>query len=153
VIRYVREHPDTPVADVAASFQAAVVDVLVAKAKRAAAEVGAAGICLGGGVAANSLLRERILDLCTADGLRCFLPSRTMCTDNAAMVAAAGWWRYPGRRPDPPRRGRPAEPAPGLSAAPRPCRRLPRAGTPAIVSTRHVRVLTLPFALWRSNRT
>ena len=94
VIRYVRENPDTPVADVAASFQAAVVDVLVSKAKRAAAEVGATGLCLGGGVAANSLLRERILDLCTADGLRCFLPSRVMCTDNAAMVAAAAWWRY-----------------------------------------------------------
>ncbi len=94
VIRYVRENPDTPVADVAASFQAAVVDVLVAKTKRAAAEVGANGICLGGGVAANSLLRERILDVCASDGLRCFVPSRSMCTDNAAMVAAAAWWRY-----------------------------------------------------------
>ena len=94
VIRYVRENPDTPVADVAASFQAAVVDVLVAKTKRAAAEVGATGICLGGGVAANSLLRERMLDLATAEGLRCFLPSRSMCTDNAAMVAAAASWRY-----------------------------------------------------------
>jgi N6-L-threonylcarbamoyladenine synthase len=94
VIRYVRENPDTPVADVAASFQAAAVDVLIDKAKRAAAEVGANGICLGGGVAANSLLRERVLDLCTAENLRCFLPSRSMCTDNAAMVAAAAWWRY-----------------------------------------------------------
>ena len=46
-------------ADVAASFQEAVVDVLVAKARRAAAEVGATGLVLGGGVAANSLLRER----------------------------------------------------------------------------------------------
>ncbi len=94
VIRYVRDNPETPVADVAASFQAAVVDVLVAKAKRAAAETGATGICLGGGVAANSLLRERVLDLCTSEGLGCFLPSRSMCTDNAAMVAAAAWWRY-----------------------------------------------------------
>ncbi len=94
VIRYVRENQDTPVADVAASFQAAVVDVLVDKSRRAAAEVGAKGICLGGGVAANSLLRERILDLCASEGLRCFVPSRSMCTDNAAMVAAAAWWRY-----------------------------------------------------------
>jgi N6-L-threonylcarbamoyladenine synthase len=70
-----------------------VVDVLVAKARRAAAEVGATGLCLAGGVAANSLLRERWLDACAEDGLRCFLPSRSMCTDNAAMVAAAGWWR------------------------------------------------------------
>jgi N6-L-threonylcarbamoyladenine synthase len=94
VIRYLRENPDTPVADVAASFQAAVVDVLIAKSKRAVEETGATGLCLGGGVAANSLLRERVLDLCTAQDLRCFLPSRSMCTDNAAMVAAAAWWRY-----------------------------------------------------------
>ena len=94
VVRYVRDNPDTPVGDVAASFQAAVVDVLVDKTRRAAAEVGAKGICLGGGVAANSLLRERTLDLCASEGLRCFVPSRSMCTDNAAMVAAAAWWRY-----------------------------------------------------------
>jgi len=81
------------VADVAASFQEAVVDVLVTKARRAAREVGATGICLAGGVAANSVLRERVLDACIADGLRPFVPSRTMCTDNAAMVAATGWWR------------------------------------------------------------
>jgi N6-L-threonylcarbamoyladenine synthase len=94
VIRYVRDNPETPVADVAASFQAAVVDTLIDKTRRAVAEVGAKTICLGGGVAANSLLRERMLDLATAEGLRCFLPSRSMCTDNAAMVAAAAWWRY-----------------------------------------------------------
>ena len=85
-----RKHPDVATADVAASFQEAVVDVLVTKARRAAREVGAKGLCLGGGVAANSLLRERFLDACVADGLRGFLPSRAMCTDNAAMVAAAG---------------------------------------------------------------
>ena len=56
-------------------------------------ETGAKGLCLAGGVAANSSLRERILDACIADGLRAFLPSRAMCTDNAAMVAAAAWWR------------------------------------------------------------
>ena len=94
VLRYVRDNPETPVADVAASFQAAVVDVLIDKTRRAVAEVGASTVCLGGGVAANSLLRERMLDLCTEEGLRCFLPSRSMCTDNAAMVAAAAWWRF-----------------------------------------------------------
>ena len=101
VIRYVRENPETPVADIAASFQAAVVDTLVDKTRRAVAEVGATTICLGGGVAANSLLRERMLDLATEDGLRCFLPSRSMCTDNAAMVAAAAWWRYRADGPTP----------------------------------------------------
>ena len=58
VMNHVRKHPDVDTADVAASFQAAVVDVLVHKARRAAAEVGAKGLALGGGVAANSQLRE-----------------------------------------------------------------------------------------------
>ncbi|MBK9179575.1 MAG: tRNA (adenosine(37)-N6)-threonylcarbamoyltransferase complex transferase subunit TsaD [Acidimicrobiales bacterium] len=93
VVNHVRAHPDVATADVAASFQQAVVDVLVAKARRAVREVGAAGLCLGGGVAANTALRTQVLDACDADGIRCFLPSRALCTDNAAMIAAAGWWR------------------------------------------------------------
>ncbi|MEY4230486.1 MAG: putative O-sialoglycoprotein endopeptidase [Actinomycetota bacterium] len=93
VMNHVRKHPDVSSADVAASFQVAVVDVLVAKARRAARAVGAKGLVLGGGVAANSLLRERFLDACEDDGIRAFLPSRAMCTDNAAMIAAAGWYR------------------------------------------------------------
>jgi N6-L-threonylcarbamoyladenine synthase len=101
VVTYVRKHPDAATADVAASFQRAVVDVLVTKARRAAREVGATGLCLAGGVAANSQLRERILDACEEDGLRPFLPSHAFCTDNAAMVAAAGWWRLQAEGPTP----------------------------------------------------
>jgi N6-L-threonylcarbamoyladenine synthase len=93
VMTYLRKHPDASPADVAASFQEAVVDVLVTKARRAAKEVGATGIVLAGGVAANSSLRERVLDVCIEDGFRPFVPSRTMCTDNAAMVAATAWFR------------------------------------------------------------
>ncbi|TPW12508.1 MAG: gcp [Acidimicrobiaceae bacterium] len=93
VMNYVRKHPDVSSSDVAASFQAAVVDVLVAKARRAAVQVGAKGLVLGGGVAANSQLREQFLEGCVVDGIRGFLPSRSMCTDNAAMIAAAGWYR------------------------------------------------------------
>ena len=93
VVTYVRKHPDASVADVAASFQEAVVDVLVTKARRAAKDSGAKSLCLAGGVAANSMLRERALDACIEDGLHAYLPSRPMCTDNAAMIAAAGWWR------------------------------------------------------------
>ena len=88
-----RKHPGAATEDVAASFQEAVVDVLVTKARRAAADVGAKALCLAGGVAANSLLRRRVEDACAEDGIGAFLPSRALCTDNAAMVAAAGWWR------------------------------------------------------------
>jgi N6-L-threonylcarbamoyladenine synthase len=93
VITYVRKHPDVAVADVAASFQEAVVDVLVAKARRAAADLGARALCIGGGVAANSLLRQRIADACQEDRLLAFIPSRAMCTDNAAMIGATAWYR------------------------------------------------------------
>jgi N6-L-threonylcarbamoyladenine synthase len=101
VVNYVRKHPEVRTEDVAASFQEAVVDVLVAKAQVAAREVGAKGLCLGGGVAANSRLRERFLDVCVADGIRGFLPSRAMCTDNAAMVASAAWYRWRSEGPSP----------------------------------------------------
>jgi N6-L-threonylcarbamoyladenine synthase len=93
VVNTVRKHPDASSADVAASFQEAVVDVLVTRARKAAADVGAKALCLAGGVAANSLLRTRISEACAEDGIGAFLPSRALCTDNAAMVAAAGWWR------------------------------------------------------------
>ena len=101
VVNHVRKNPDAPVNDVAASFQEAVVEVLVTKARRAAAEHDAKGLVIGGGVAANSRLREVMLDACVDDDLRAFLPSRSMCTDNAAMVAAVGWWRLHSDGPSP----------------------------------------------------
>jgi N6-L-threonylcarbamoyladenine synthase len=93
VVNYVRKHPDVATADVAASFQEAVVDVLVAKARRAAESVDAKGLVLGGGVAANSLLREKFAAMSADIGRQCSLPSRAMCTDNAAMIGAAAWHR------------------------------------------------------------
>lgn len=93
VINFVRKHPTVSTADVAASFQKAVVDVLVAKSVRAARAVEAKGLVLGGGVAANSLLRSEFSATCQELGIRCSLPSRAMCTDNAAMIGSAAWYR------------------------------------------------------------
>ncbi len=94
VVNYVRKNPDVADVDIAASFQEAVVDVLTTKARRAVEEFDAKGLCIAGGVAANSSLRERVLDIAVEDGINGFIPSRSMCTDNAAMIASAGWWRY-----------------------------------------------------------
>lgn len=101
VVNHVRKNPGVSTADVAASFQEAVVDVLVDKARRAAREIGAKAICLAGGVAANSRLRARTAQVCEADGIRAVIPSRAMCTDNAAMVAAVAWYRLRADGPSP----------------------------------------------------
>jgi len=93
VINYVRKNPTVSTADVAASFQYAVVDVLAAKARKAARQIGAKTVALGGGVAANSLLRSTMTTVCAESGWRLVLPSMAMCTDNAAMIASAGWYR------------------------------------------------------------
>lgn len=101
VVQYVRKHPDVEVEDVAASFQAAVVDVLVTKLLRVAEEAGVETIVIGGGVAANSELRTRLLDEGVTNGLRVILPSISLCTDNAAMVASVAWWRLLADGPTP----------------------------------------------------
>ena len=93
VINFVRKNPTVLTADVAASFQYAVVDVLAAKARKAAQQIGAKTVALGGGVAANSLLRSTMTTVCAESGWRLVLPSMSMCTDNAAMIASAGWYR------------------------------------------------------------
>ena len=93
VSNYVRKNPTVSTADVAASFQYAVVDVLAAKARKAAQQIGAKTVALGGGVAANSLLRSTMTTVCAESGWRLVLPSMGMCTDNAAMIASAGWYR------------------------------------------------------------
>lgn len=79
-----------PVADVCASFQEAVVDVLTAKAVRACQAVGVGTLLIGGGVAANSRLRALAQQRCDAAGLRLRVPRPGLCTDNGAMVAALG---------------------------------------------------------------
>jgi N6-L-threonylcarbamoyladenine synthase len=78
------------VEDVAASFQEAIVDVLAVKTLAAAAREGIPRVVLAGGVAANSRLRERVAGDGKREGVEVFLPSRALCTDNAAMVAFLG---------------------------------------------------------------
>ncbi|MBN1346561.1 MAG: tRNA (adenosine(37)-N6)-threonylcarbamoyltransferase complex transferase subunit TsaD [Phycisphaerae bacterium] len=81
------------IADIAASFQAAVVDVLVAKTMRAVEQTGVKTVTLGGGVAANGRLRRQMADTCAERGLTLHLPPMSLCTDNAAMVAGLGYHR------------------------------------------------------------
>lgn len=81
-------------ADIAASFQEAAVEVLVEKTLRAARELHIRDITLSGGVAANSRLRSMFSERLSKQHHRLFWPSIKLCTDNAAMVAAAGYYRY-----------------------------------------------------------
>lgn len=79
-----------PVADIAASFQEAVVDVITKKAMLACSEKGIKTLLLGGGVAANSRLREVTAARCAQQGIDLIIPKLSLCTDNGAMVAALG---------------------------------------------------------------
>ncbi len=81
-------------ADVAASFQAAVIDVQVSKARTALRQTGAKEFCLGGGVAANPELRRAYEELCENLGVRLTMPPLSACTDNAAMIALVALDRY-----------------------------------------------------------
>jgi N6-L-threonylcarbamoyladenine synthase len=77
-------------ADIAAGFQAAATDVLVARARRALRDEGLARLAVVGGVAANRRLRERVARAAREDGFEAVFPPAELCTDNAAMIAAAG---------------------------------------------------------------
>jgi N6-L-threonylcarbamoyladenine synthase len=93
-IRHEREAGrEIDVPDLAASFQAAIVDVQVAKTLEAASEHGVDTVCLAGGVAANPKLRSALGDALESEGKRLVVPPFDVCTDNAVMVAAAGTFR------------------------------------------------------------
>lgn len=81
--------PEQVIADVAASFQEAVVDCLVAKARLALQRTGLSTLCVGGGVAANGRLRQRLQALAESAGVRLHIPPLSLCTDNAVMGAIA----------------------------------------------------------------
>ena len=94
VARWVERERDAgavvPIADVAASFREAVVDVLITKAIAACTDYGVPRLLLGGGVVANARVREVAAERCAAAGIRLRIPPLELCTDNGAMIAALG---------------------------------------------------------------
>jgi N6-L-threonylcarbamoyladenine synthase len=95
-------YPDALVADLAASFQAAAVDTLVGKTVRAVDACGAQALTLGGGVACNRELRDRLTAECATRGLPFRVPSPRLCADNAAMIALVGAWMLDSGAPSEP---------------------------------------------------
>ena len=85
---------DLPVAHIAASLQAAIVEVLVSKTVAAARAYNVQTILLSGGVAANEALRRELTHAASSLGVKVYYPSKVLCTDNAAMIACAGHYRY-----------------------------------------------------------
>lgn len=85
---------EIPKADIAASFQAAVVDVLSEHTIAAAKRLGQKKVALAGGVAANSALRAAFEKKCAAEKMEFFVPPMVLCTDNAAMIGCAGYFEY-----------------------------------------------------------
>lgn len=85
---------DISIPDICASFQQTVVEMLVSNTLQAAVQENIQTICLAGGVAANSGLRKAFTERCEAAGYQFYCPELILCTDNAAMIASAGYYRY-----------------------------------------------------------
>lgn len=82
------------ISNIAAGFQEAIVDVLVDKSMQAVRQYGDGRLVLAGGVAANIRIREAVAKRCEEEGIELFLPEKKLCTDNAAMIACAGYYKY-----------------------------------------------------------
>jgi N6-L-threonylcarbamoyladenine synthase len=93
VVNYVRHHPGFVLEDVAASFVAACMDVLIAKLRRALDEFGDPAVAIVGGVAASPVLRSRAQELADEFGCRLLIPPHALATDNAAMIGVAAWYK------------------------------------------------------------
>ncbi len=80
--------------DLAASLQATIIDILLDKLDKAVRQTGVRTVAIGGGVSANSGVRDAVARYCKRHGLKAFIPERAFTTDNAAMVAIAGYYKY-----------------------------------------------------------
>ena len=94
VINLNHKTPDLNKADLALSFEKAVTDVLIENSVKACEELDLKTIALAGGVSANSYIRERFLELENLKGIKVYYPEPVLCTDNAAMIASAGYYNY-----------------------------------------------------------
>ena len=81
-------------ANVACSFQKAVTEALVSKTRNALRKYGVKNLCVSGGVAASSYIREAITNMCEEEGVKFFIPEKKYCTDNATMIGAAAYTLY-----------------------------------------------------------
>lgn len=93
----IRKNPDfieQNKADLAASLQRTIIDILMDKLDKAVRQTGVKTVAIGGGVSANSGVRDAVADYCSRRGLRAFIPERVFTTDNAAMVAIAAYYKY-----------------------------------------------------------
>ena len=81
-------------ADLAASLQRTIIEILIDKLDKAVKQTGVKTVAIGGGVSANSGVRQAVADYCETNGLTAFIPKRSFTTDNAAMVAIAGYFKY-----------------------------------------------------------
>lgn len=80
--------------DLAASLQHTIIEILLGKLRKAVEQTGVKTVAIGGGVSANSGVRQAVADFCSGRGLEAFIPERAFTTDNAAMVAIAGYYKY-----------------------------------------------------------
>jgi len=94
VLNHLKKNPHVRKEDVAAGFQSAVIDVLINRTIQAARKEGIKRVSLSGGVAANSVLRDEMEKRCAKEDIEVYLPSINLCTDNGAMIASAGFFRF-----------------------------------------------------------
>ena len=94
VINLHHKQPDINKADLCASFEKTVTEILIDNVKKAATQTGINKIALAGGVSANSYIRQAFLDLGKEENMQVYYPEMVLCTDNAAMIASAAYFHY-----------------------------------------------------------